>query len=95
MDLKEISLVNFPADNDARISVVKSEIESINSLKEAEIFLRDLGFSKSSATAFVSRIKNQARRDTGSEFEDEITELNAQIQRKKATDSLVNFIKQL
>ena len=61
--LKEISLVNFPADDAARVSGVKADIEEIESLREAEQYLRDAGYSKSAAVAFVSRVKVLARRD--------------------------------
>lgn len=65
IDLKEISVVNFPADNEARVSVVKYDIEEIENLKDAEAFLRDVGYSKSAAKAFISRIVSINRRDAG------------------------------
>lgn len=58
VDLWEVSLVTFPANELARVSGVKS-IETIESLADAEAFLRDAGgFSRREATAFVSRIKS-------------------------------------
>lgn len=58
VDLWEVSLVTFPANESARISGVKS-IETIESLADAEAFLRDAGgLSRREATAFVSRIKS-------------------------------------
>lgn len=96
IDLKEISLVNFPADDAARISVVKSEIETINDLKDAELFLRDSGvFSKSAAIAYVSRIKAILHRDDEAVLKHEITKLEQQIQTNDATRSLVEFINKL
>lgn len=84
IDLKEISPVNFPADVEAKITAVKSEIETINSLKEAELYLRDSGiFSKSAACAFVSRIKALTRSDSDI-VDDEIT---AKLQTKQAIDA--------
>jgi len=65
IDLKEISVVNFPADDSARISAVKFEIEQIESFRDAEAILRDAGYSKSAAKAFVSRVKALSRRDAG------------------------------
>ncbi len=95
INLKEISAVNFPADSEARISVVKSEIMTIESLKDAELFLRDAGvFSKSTATAFVSRINEMVRRDAGTN-DDEIANLHSRLQTKDAINSLVNFIDKL
>ena len=58
IDLWEVSLVTFPANESARISGVKS-IETIESLADAEAFLRDAGgLSRRESTAFVSRIKS-------------------------------------
>lgn len=85
--LKEISVVNFPADDAARIAIVKHDIEVIESLKDAEILLRDSGYSKSAATAFVSRVKELSRRDAGNDSSDEIT--------KQLTGHLVDFINRI
>lgn len=65
VDLWEVSLVTFPANDAARISGVKS-IESINTLAAAESFLRDAGgLSKREALALVARIKSlQSRSDS-------------------------------
>ena len=90
IDLKEISPVNFPADNAARISAVKNDIGLIGNLKEAEQFLRDSGYSKSAALTFVSRIKELARSDSA-RFEDEITKQHAE----QSSARLVNFINEL
>lgn len=49
-------LVTFPANTKARITGVKST-EEISTLKDAERVLRDSGFSKQDALAFVSRVK--------------------------------------
>lgn len=96
IDLKEISIVNFPADDAARISIVKSEIETIENLKEAEMFLRDSGvFSKSAAMAFVSRIKKLTRSDSGVSFQNEITMLEKRLNTRNATDSLLNTLNRL
>ena len=58
IDLWEVSLVTFPANESARISGVKS-IETIESLADAEAFLREAGgLSRREATALVSRIKS-------------------------------------
>lgn len=56
IDLWEVSLVTFPANEKARVTNVKS-IEAINTLKDAEEALRERGFSKTEATALVARIK--------------------------------------
>lgn len=61
IDLIEISVVEEPADLGAMISQVKNMGDAINqceSYKELESMLREsAGFSRSNATAFVSRVK--------------------------------------
>ena len=58
VDLWEVSLVTFPANDAARVSGVKS-IDTIASLADAESYLRDAGgLSRREATALVSRIKS-------------------------------------
>jgi len=56
IDLWEVSLVTFPANQKARITTVKASADEIGAPKDAERILRDAGFSKSDATAFVSRV---------------------------------------
>jgi HK97 family phage prohead protease len=77
LDLWEVSLVTFPANDAARVTDVKS-VDDITNLKEAEAFLREAGgFSKSQALALVARIKaSHGRRDS-----DELAELAAAIKR--------------
>ena len=55
IDLWEVSLVTFPANEKARVTNVKSA-EEMATPKDAEKVLGDAGFSKSDATAFVSRV---------------------------------------
>ena len=80
LDLWEVSLVTFPANDAARVTGVKT-VEEIETLKDAEAFLRDAGgFSKSQALAIVARIKSmQGRSDS-----DELGELAALIRRNTA-----------
>jgi len=80
LDLWEVSLVTFPANDAARVTGVKT-VEEIESLKDAEAFLREAGgFSKSQALAIVARIKSmQGRSDS-----DELGELAALIKRNTA-----------
>lgn len=54
IDLWEVSLVTFPANEQARVTSVKSA--DMGAPKDAERILRDAGFSKADATAFVSRV---------------------------------------
>lgn len=57
LDLVEISLVTFPANDEARIDAVKSKIAhgEIPSLPEFERFLREAGFSKTKAAVIANR----------------------------------------
>lgn len=55
VELVETSLVTFPANSKARVTNIKSA-EEIAAPKDAERILRDAGFSKSDATALVSRV---------------------------------------
>jgi len=58
IELIEISVVEEPADLNARIEGVKSELDLCNSIREMETFLREVGrFSKSDSIAILSRIK--------------------------------------
>jgi HK97 family phage prohead protease len=66
VDLWEVSLVTFPANTQARITQIKSADE-LQTLKDAERILRDSGFSKQDALAFVSRIKTLASRSDSDE----------------------------
>ena len=65
IDLWEVSLVTFPANEKARVTNVKSA-DDLATPKDAERILRDAGFSKSDATAYVSRVMRmgEARSDS-------------------------------
>lgn len=63
VDLWEVSLVTFPANDASRISGVKT-IETIESLRDAERYLRDSGMSRAEAVAFISRVKNFGQSDS-------------------------------
>jgi len=56
VDLWETSLVTFPANSAARVTAVKS-IETLESLRDVEMMLRDRGFTKTEAVALVAKIK--------------------------------------
>lgn len=55
IDLWEVSLVTFPSQAKAQVSSVKAAGD-MPAPKDAERILRDAGFSKADATAFVSRV---------------------------------------
>lgn len=66
IDLWEISLVTFPANGKSRVTNVKAAGDGMAAPKDAERILRDAGFSKADATAFVSRVMRlgEERRDS-------------------------------
>lgn len=88
IDLKEISVVNFPADDGARVSVVKFEVPEFKSFKEAEGFLRDAGFSREAAKVYAGRVKLLTLRDVELRFKDQ----NA---AHDVTQRLAEFIRKL
>jgi HK97 family phage prohead protease len=63
VDLVEISVVEEPADLNARITNIKSAVDDSEKLSDLELILRDAGFSRAEATAFVSRVKSIYQRD--------------------------------
>jgi HK97 family phage prohead protease len=72
IDLVEISVVDNPADNEARISLdsVKSQIESLKSIRDAEEFLRDsVNLSNSGAKALLAQLKSILREEVKTEME--------------------------
>lgn len=74
VDLWEVSLVTFPANDAARVQGVKS-IEAIMDLREAEKYLRDAGFGRTEAKAFIARLKGLGQRDAGEGDMQQILEL--------------------
>ena len=73
IDLWEVSLVTMPANDEARISDVKSMLEKgeTPSPSKIERALRDVGFSRSQAKTFMSKGYStiDAQRDAGSQNE--------------------------
>lgn len=70
IDLVEISVVEEPADLAARVSEVKTAIETAQSLKEVESLLRDVGgFSRVDVKHLVSKINSLYQRDAAVEKE--------------------------
>lgn len=57
LDLMEISLVTFPANDEARIDAIKLKLAhgGLPTLPEFETFLREAGFSKSKAAVIANR----------------------------------------
>lgn len=57
LDLVEVSLVTFPANDEARVDTIKSKLAhgSLPSLSEFEQLLREAGFSKSQSAVIANR----------------------------------------
>lgn len=65
VDLWEVSLVTFPANDDARVSDVKS-VEGVSTVRDMERFLREEGgFSRSCAKAILAKARTVLRREAG------------------------------
>jgi HK97 family phage prohead protease len=99
IDLVEISLVTFPADSDARISVVKQDFIEMNTIKEWEGFLRELGLSRSMATAAASQFKRVIQSESEDTKDRQIAALLEQVKEydrllrvQNSTDVLVQAI---
>ena len=68
----EISICTFPANHGARLTDVKSKLDKTKTLPDYERILRDVGLSKSEATAFVSSLKKSVllERDAGNKIDE-------------------------
>lgn len=84
IELIEISVVEEPADLQARIDDVKAMLESVDCLKDIEALLREAGgFSRADATALVARVKAVARGEREAETA-VVEEIRRLFQRFKA-----------
>lgn len=79
VDLQETSIVTFPANDEARVDMVKSmqhliKAGELPSLKQFEEFLREAGFSKTQATAIAGRGLREllTRSESGGENSDAV-----------------------
>lgn len=85
--LREISICTFPADDRARVSLVKAEdIDQMQTIRDVEKCLRDAGFSKSQALAFVAKTKDilssESLRDAEKQNENAFLEALARVGEK-------------
>ena len=72
LELWEVSLVTFPANESARVTDIKSALAQITTLSDAEDYLREAGgLSKSQAVGFIARVKAamRARSDSAAELD--------------------------
>ncbi|MCU1123535.1 HK97 family phage prohead protease [Stenotrophomonas pavanii] len=81
VELVEISLVTFPANDDARIDAIKSKLAhgSLPTMPEFEQILREAGFSKSQSAVIANRgLKHLLdRSESGSKATDDTTAVPA------------------
>jgi uncharacterized protein len=76
IDLWEVSVVTFPANPAAQISSVKSAIDAIETLRDAEAYLRDVGrLSNAQAGAFIGHIKSLSSQRESGDLGDLVTAL--------------------
>ncbi|MEO6659439.1 MAG: HK97 family phage prohead protease, partial [Burkholderiaceae bacterium] len=79
LDLVEISLVTFPANDDARVDAIKSKLAhgGLPNLPEFEQLLREAGFSKTQSAVIANRgLKHLLdRSESGSETANDIKTL--------------------
>lgn len=74
-DLYEVSIVSMPAEQEARIDTasVKAAMDQIETIKDFELFLRDVGgMSQAAAKSVVSRVSKLVRRDAEPNDDDKI-----------------------
>ena len=85
--LREGSVVTFPADDHARIDTIKFDeaFEIIESVKDFEYALRDVGCSQKMAKTLVSQFKDVCQRDVGS-LEEQIKGLKAELDTYHAAE---------
>jgi HK97 family phage prohead protease len=81
INLFEVSIVTFPANEQAQVSGVKSAFETVRSL---EVFLRGAGMSKSEACALIAK-GGAGVVGRGEHDYTELAELNAQLTALSAT----------
>ncbi|MFP5434508.1 MAG: HK97 family phage prohead protease, partial [Alphaproteobacteria bacterium] len=79
LDLREISVVTFPANRRAQVGTVKSilDVGALPTVREFEEFLRDAGFSKALATAIAAKATPHLRGDPGADADDVLSFLRA------------------
>lgn len=103
VDLKEISLVTFPANPLAAVTGIKSigveALKSITSKKEYEICLRDAGFSKSAANMAVSKKFNESLQSESADDDVELTRalkaISSDLEERKALDAISKISKKV
>lgn len=88
-DLFEVSLVTFPANEEARIRKIKNA-EDINSLRDLEYALRNAGASKTAARSVCSNFV--ARKDLHQALDHDITAFSALDEALSAARRTLNLL---
>lgn len=65
IDLWEVSIVTFPANDKARVTGVKNRILTVDEIRDLEGVLREAGLSRADCGRAVSAVKSWLRRDAG------------------------------
>ena len=73
LDLWEVSLVTFPANDAARVQGVKA-VELIEDLKGVEQYLRDSGLSRREAVAVIAKVRGFLQSDSDESVAAELIE---------------------
>lgn len=77
IELIEISLVEEPADNYARVDMIKSALAEAGDLKSIEAALkREIGLSRQESTAIVSAVKNAIKQSDSEREKDTLKTLS-------------------
>lgn len=94
--LREGSVVTFPADDHARIDVVKFDeaFEVIETIKDFEYALRDVGCTQKMAKTLVSQFKEVCQRDAGN-LEERIKGLEAELEAYRAKEAKAERLQRL
>lgn len=89
--LYEVSFTANPAEPKATIESFKSELESIEDIKEFESFLREAGhFSRSMAKLTIGKAKTLVQREAVTERNEATQELKTLMSRARDLQKLIN-----
>ena len=96
VNLREGSVVSAPANEEARVDIVKFDDQNpLESWKDTEYFLRDVGLSAKAAKTLISQIKGFTQRDVA-ELQDELEELRKKvtgIEKAEKADDMLKSLK--
>lgn len=77
LEMPEISVCTYPANEKARITDFKSRIDVCKSISEHERLLRDAGLTRAEALAFVSSLKKSIfEKERDAKYQEQLSKLN-------------------